>query len=1173
MQRINYGIDPGERSLAVAAVRTTDRDVPLKVEALSLVLHDGGVAEEKTTTSRLAVRGTKRRGRRRFRRRRTRRHSLEQALAKHSFPAHADPPTAHKVSEHFGDLATHSGFPYLARAALLSPIPDEQLARHLFAVSVRHIDRHRGWRNPWTRYHSMVDAVRNGLPDTKGAKTIKAASGLHMTVEGKLWNEAVALALATREPRTLGECAALAIAHGSGVKPTDHARRLAMGDGKESLDNTNSRIKKARTAEDLQMLAKRFALPVRPTQHDLLYELMLCAEIQGFDDITPIGESLFFQERPGFSPEVVGPCAIYEGNTRPLQKRAPEFLPSVQEFVVRQFVANLRVQNGATSHRLSQTEADLLSTHLLKLTDRKEASIRGLETALRSESGEKVRIKRGRDAQATDDEEAVYAGKPPIDRTNEQICKMERQAPSFHRWWKAATRGERELLLSVYDGVTRTSEAEAFADQLVADGILDVDELETLVDKLPDGRSAYSQRAIDEMLPLLQEGKDLFEARQRAFDLPNDWAPPGAQWHNARMNHPVLQVARSQTAPILNAFDREVGLPAAVRIEVSRQALRLRMPHFKVDNQQKERQARNVAARENAAGLGLKGREATRKLRIIGDQNQQCAYQLACGGGDLDPIKTEIDHIVPASAGANNSRSNLVAVCDACNQVKGDRPFAIVATDAQLEATISRLKSWNFKIFDKRLDAEMLRRLKTTKPEELDERSISTTAQLATELRGMIRDRYSLRGVDIASESVMAALVGEARYSAGLNEALEGSRVDGRFKSRLDYRNHLVDAVVTACVNQKVVPILEQRASLREFARLNKGSRRETELKVCANETVGKGDYFSEWLAGLKLLGEQLTELFARDQDPNEFAAGRNGNPGPLDMDAVVPRRPLRLKAYGGPLHEETAHSLGSKRVGDQWTKDELARIADEQVSVAMVALASKSRNKLSADPGRAIKIGQSHHLGADEPISLLHTASAILARGASFLAGEIHHVRVYVVETNKGRDLAFVPIYAYDIAQALADARAEPQTGDRRATSLQLRPECASFRSSISAGASAVRAALVAGDRFMQVGWIAPGDELWIDDPSVVKAVPAAAMPVEWRDQRRWFCTGSEKKTLNVRPASVSSDLGRDDAGNIRVAPTKCRISWSGLRNSAVVRRDHLSRPVTVRRFTDLLE
>ncbi len=441
----------------------------------------------------------------------------------------------------------------------------------------------------------------------------------------------------------------------------------------------------------------------------------------------------------------------------------------------------------------------------------------------------------------------------------------------------------------------------------------------------------------------------------------------------------------------------------------------------------------------------------------------------------------------------------------------------------------------------------------------------------------MIKDRYEQRGVEVGAESVMARLVGEARYSAGFNELLEGSRSEGRYKSRLDQRNHLLDAVVVACINDRVVPVLEGRAKLREFARLNKGSKKEKSLKAKANDYGSGSDYFTKWLDGLKTLAEQLIPLLERDSRPDELSVEKDDSAGPLDLDTIVPRRPKRLKAYGGALHKETASPLQYKAIGDQWNDRELASIADEQISVTMLKAADYG-NKLVANRDRSIEAhGKTYQ--ADDRIGLVTgedgrkrtrpKPAAVAVRGASFEAGDVHHVRIYRLPDGGG--LAFVPIYSFDVVQAILDARRSGSDGDRRSTFIHVRPECASFRSSGSKGANAVRRIVAAGKPLQQLGWIAPGDELWLDDPSVIRSVKIE-MPPEWASERRWFYTGSEKTSLNVRPLVVSADLPPGSTGIDRKAPQKCRLSWKDLAEHAtLIRRDALGRPKYTLRLASL--
>lgn len=1159
--RIDVGVDPGERSLAIAAVKADREDVPMAVEAMSLVLHDGGVADEKSSKSRLAVRGKKRRDRGRRRRKRNRDKEIKHLLDEHGFPLDADESLKAEIVERFGKRSEPARFPFFARVAMLDPIEDKALARHLFAVAVSHIDRHRGWRNPWVSFKTM-------LHQTKGS------DGLHMTEQGEQWNKAVSMALGSSVPRTLGECAKFAIERDSGVRPTKYARGKAMDASPDSdkikLDKVQKKIKSAKSTEELSHYAQWFALPIRPFQQDLLCEILLCANAQGFDEksVLIIAEKVFEQAEPGVDKDKIGPCALEGG-----ERRAPDFLPSVQEFVVRGFVNNLRVVDGGEERHLSGDESEALSNFLLTLRDREKASIRELERLLAETTGEARRIKRDKDALRAEDEEAVYRGKPPVDRVNELIQKHKSKWKSLHTWWRKADRDERERLLSSFDSATRSKDTEQFVQSLVESRTIDDTDLEAFAEALPGGRSKYSQKAINKILTLMRSGKGLYTARKQAYDLPEDWKPEGALWDRPRFDHPVLQVARSQIAPILTTIDREVGIPTSIRMEMARQTLRLKTPSEAQDTRHKQRRELNKAARDEAESIGLKGKGAVRKLRIIGDQNTQCAYQLACKGAALDPFKAEIDHIVPSSVGANNTRANLVAVCEACNQFKSDRPFAVVASEGQLESTIERVKGWNFEVFGLTLEKDMIARLKTTEPDELDERVPTTTAQTAKELIGMVADRYGRKGEQIETGSVMALLVGEARFTAGLNDVLPGSRASGRFKSRQDNRNHLVDAIVTACINDRVIPILRIRAGLRDFAGLNKGNRSEDGLVTAANEYEGEENYqityFRRWLVGLKGLKRQLEELFERDIPPGEFRAHTGEKRNPLDLDAVVPRRPLRLKAYGGPLHEENPRGLEEKRLGDEWTAAELKRVADEAIAAEMVRLAKRtaSHPSLPPDTSRRLEIND-RLLTAESPILMVHKSGAVMVRGASFIAANIHHLRVYRVD-GQVRPLW---VYAIDVVRASQAAHANGPVTDGRPTSLQLIPECVSLRN----GSAVLRYAAVDGHLGSHVAWIAPGDELCIGDTSLVKArfkrgepksceLPEAHTPLN--HIRRWNYAGGTGSTMIIKPAVVDPNaltVG-DERSEREIMRFEFKVAMLTDPSVVIIRRDPLGRPLLV--------
>lgn len=1152
---ISNGIDLGDRSLAVASVELDDEGIPLKLRALSLLLHDGGVIDEKGKVSRIAKRGQARRTRRRFARNSRRPTQVRAALTAAGFPAPDTndlPPHPSATVEQtlakstVSDRLYDGQFPHFARRALLDKIGDAAVAKLLFACAVLHVDRHRGWRNPWQSIDSMLRAVR----DDDGK--------LRMTPSANRWLLAVSERFG-RPIRTYGEAGAVAIEHGQTVRP--NKRILSSLDTDAST--ANATIKKAKGPEDLAKLASRFVLPIRPYQQDLAYELLLIAEIQDFDldAVEQIAKTVFWQEKPGFAVDVIGDCPLV---TDPQAKRAAAYLPSVQEWKVRGFVANLRItpeDDAKSPRRPTPEEADHLVRQLRSVKDRSKVRWSSLEDWLTEFVGYPVKINRntrdrlGASPLSEDaDESSVETSRHPIiDSTNSLILKDGSKWKSLKAWWLDAADDDRELLMRSLDPASYSAEAGAFRDKLLESGTIDPEEFEEFNEKLPSSRVAYSATAIDRMLPAMREGSDLYEARKEAFGLDETWAPPGIKWDEPRMNHPVLQVVRSALNKSLGAIDREIGVADFVRVEAARRSMSIKYEKRQMSGFAKESEARNIAARSNIEDSGEKpSRGRIRTARIIADQNCQCAYGLACNGNvTLGLDNTELDHIVPRREGAGNPRMNLVAVCRDCNRKKGGLPFAVVATDNQLKQAIDRMKAWKLEAFAPDLPRQMERMLRAKSADEVDLRSPTPTSQVATQMCNMLRDRYESLGNGTVCESVNAAVGAEARKSAGFE------------KSRTDHRHHLVDAVVTATINPKVIPFLRERQARRDFARTFARSDREHERRMAEADAYGlDNDYFNRWLAGLRSLINEMKELLKRDGEPVALNGDR-----PVDpiggLDAVVPRRPVRLKAASrngngvliaaGPLHEQTADSLQFKRLGEAWTKDEIYRIADRDLHVQLRRALREVKRQLPEDDERAAIAGGTE-VGPDFEVALTPRIPQVVVRGAAYAIGSVHHLRVYEFDDGSGPRRAFLPVYRYDVVQALRE-ETDPNA-DRRATHVRLHEGAVSWRNSVTGQGVALVKALDAGLPVRQVGWIAPGDEIYVTEPGVIREAKRGSAPESWLSGRRYYCTGFEQKDITVRPLLASAD------GDENYSAVKLRLSLANAMDKIVLaRRDSFGR------------
>jgi len=60
---------------------------------------------------------------------------------------------------------------------------------------------------------------------------------------------------------------------------------------------------------------------------------------------------------------------------------------------------------------------------------------------------------------------------------------------------------------------------------------------------------------------------------------------------------------------------------------------------------------------------------STIRWEVLKRDKFRCVY---CGAKASDGIKLEVDHVIPRSAGGENSLSNLVTACERCNRAKRD---------------------------------------------------------------------------------------------------------------------------------------------------------------------------------------------------------------------------------------------------------------------------------------------------------------------------------------------------------------------------------------------------------------------------------------------------------------------------------------------------------------------
>ena len=148
-KQYEVGIDVGLNSTGLAAIEIDENNNPVRILKAISVIHDGGVdpGQQKKALSRMKQAGIARRTRRMRRRRHARLQRLDNVLEQLGYPL-----TSLVSAE--GD----SFEPWFCRAKLAdSYIENEEERKEAFSIAIRHIARHRGWRNPYKQIRTLHD--------------------------------------------------------------------------------------------------------------------------------------------------------------------------------------------------------------------------------------------------------------------------------------------------------------------------------------------------------------------------------------------------------------------------------------------------------------------------------------------------------------------------------------------------------------------------------------------------------------------------------------------------------------------------------------------------------------------------------------------------------------------------------------------------------------------------------------------------------------------------------------------------------------------------------------------------------------------------------------------------------------------------------------------------------
>jgi len=1080
--RYRVGIDVGLRSIGFCAIEVDRNDQPVKLLNSMVFIHDAGVDpnENKAAKSRKLTAGVARRTRRLYRTRHQRLVNLDRVLSKEfgwplpDLMAFKDPRE-----------------PWHVRSRLLEGyIADDNERKAALSIALRHMARHRGWRNPYAKVETLLQP----------AEPSDFLKGLKKRISESLGRSFPADA-------TPGQLVDAYLAH------PDYAKKAGTP--------------KLRGPEGI--------LAGKLHQSDNAEEIRRICEVQQIDpaDRDRLIRAVFQAKSPKGSAKERGLVGHDELPGQAKHVRAEKAHPAFQRFRIVSVLANLRIREGRAERSLTPEELQGLTDFLLLAGLKQEVTWQDLADNLGIERSDL----RGT-ARASFDGSPVLRN-PPTDVTTEKImaCKVK----WLKEWWKDADDEQRGYFVDAFSNSGGSEDSSDVNDEVaeLLEQATEDDQLEFEKISLPQGRAAYSLDSLRRLTDrMLRDGVDLHTARRLEFNVGDDWKP-AVEPIGAPTGNPAVDRVLKQVSRWLHAATERWGEPTVINIEHARDGLGSERVARELMRENDRRRSANAAAvAEMAAQLKLSGRvRRSDQIRYFAlqRQNNECLY---CGT-EITFTTAEMDHIVPRADGSStNDRSNLAAVCRTCNHKKGAVPFAAWAssdranTGVSLKGALDRVKFWvrdngmSPKQF-KQLQREVSARLKSRKPdEEFDGRSMESVAWMAVELRTRIEGFYRTRDEEsVPSVGVYRGqLTAEARKSSGFESRV--NLIGGRGKTRFDRRHHAMDALVIALMNPSVSRTLALRVNMRDAQRI---AGLEETWKNFYGKPGEASNCFESWRESM-LRGVELFNIALSD-------------------NAIPFVENIRLRAGSSVIHDATVHSFcppktpdgeqiitkgygEQHRLGDALPVELIDRAETPALWTALTRCPDFDPKKgLPENLNRTISVNGTR-VGPMELLNFFEYSkegikACLKVRGGYVeLGSSIHHARIYRIDGKKTA-YAMVRVFQADLLRLK----------DRDLFTTPLKPSTISMRTA----EPKIRQALANGTA-TQIGWLVRGDELLVDTSAYPDGKIGRVM-TKHPEAIHWKVAGfPEPKKIKMRPYLLSKEgLSEDMEESIRtVVDTK---------------------------------
>ncbi|SMH60270.1 type II CRISPR RNA-guided endonuclease Cas9 [Azospirillum agricola] len=544
-------------------------------------------------------------------------------------------------------------------------------------------------------------------------------------------------------------------------------------------------------------------------------------------------ESIIFHQRP-LKPVKPGKCTLY-----PTEERAPWALPIAQQFRILTELANLRFERpGEPQWELTADESAALFARLCRKGD---LTFKAMRKDLKLPPDTRINLE--------DEKRDRLKGDAVADALSADKGKRRRIGPPWHDLPPARQRAIVGRLLD-------TEDEEELAVWLVENVGLgwEVAILTAERPGLPDGHCSLSEKALEEVVPLMRDQHLRYDEAVSALGLHHsDFRPDSLldelpyygeplerfiafgtgepsdppELRLGRFPNPTVHIGLNELRKLVNRIIQRWGKPEEIVVELARDLKRSRDEREKLQRDQAQNQRRNEERANRLRELGVEVKAESRlRLRLWEELPQHGLARVCVYTGEVISLTrllqgdVDIDHILPFSKTLSDGPDNKIVCVRGANRFKRNRTpweaFGVVPVDGYDWAAIGeraeqlpRNKRWRFQ-------PDAMERFNGEKG--FLDRQLTETRHLSRIARQYLGSILPLERVRVAPVRLTALL--RARW--GLNKILS----DSNLKNRSDHRHHAVDAAVLGVVDQRLVQQVAkaaERAEVNELERLFDG--------------------------------------------------------------------------------------------------------------------------------------------------------------------------------------------------------------------------------------------------------------------------------------------------------------------------------------------------------------